>query len=91
MDKKKSSGEYILYILKCNDGTFYTGITNDLQNRLKTHRAGKGSKYVRARLPVKLVYQESGYDKSTAAKREYEVKRWSRREKIINFRLSISN
>jgi len=90
MDKKQLNGEYTLYVLKCSDGTFYTGITNDLQNRLKTHRAGKGSKYVRARLPIKLVYQEGGYDKSTAAKREYEVKKWSRREKIENFKLSIN-
>lgn len=73
---------YYLYILECTDHSLYTGITDDIQKRLKVHEAGKGSKYVRARLPFKLVYQEEVGDRSEASKREYKVKRLSRREKL---------
>ena len=72
---------YMVYILECRDGTYYTGITNRLRERLKQHQLGKASKYTRARLPVKLVYQESALDKSHALKREWEVKSWSRTKK----------
>lgn len=73
---------YYLYILKCNDGSLYTGITPDIDERLAKHQSGKGSKYVRSRLPIELVYTETHPDKSSAAKREYAVKKLSRAKKL---------
>jgi putative endonuclease len=72
---------YTVYILECRDGTYYTGITNKLKQRLNQHQSGKASKYTRARLPVRLVYQEPARDKSDALKREWEVKSWTRKKK----------
>lgn len=70
-----------VYILKCSDHTFYTGWTTDLDNRISTHNRGKGAKYTRARLPVQLIYYETFEDKSSAMKREYEIKHLSRKDK----------
>jgi putative endonuclease len=77
---------YIVYILQCGDGTYYTGITNRLEERLRQHQLGKGAKYTRARLPVTLVYQERVGNKSQALRRELEIKSWSRKRKqqLIN-------
>jgi len=72
---------YILYILRCANNSLYTGITNDLSARLDKHRMGKGSKYVRANLPFKLVYQETLADKSSALKRELEIKGLTKAQK----------
>lgn len=72
---------YTLYILRCGDGTLYTGITNDLPRRLSAHRAGTGAKYTRGRGPLELVYQEKTLDKSAALRREYQIKRLTRQEK----------
>ncbi|MFH1287061.1 MAG: GIY-YIG nuclease family protein [Candidatus Magasanikbacteria bacterium] len=72
---------YTLYIIKCADSSLYTGIARDLEKRLEMHRAGTGSKYVRARLPFELVYTEQCKDRSTATKREYEIKQLSKKEK----------
>ena len=69
------------YILKCSDGTLYTGWTVDLEKRLKSHNDGRGSKYTRARLPVSLVYQESFSSRKEAMQREYEIKQLNRKEK----------
>ena len=69
------------YIVKCSDGTYYTGYTNDLEKRLLAHNAGKGAKYTRNRLPVELVYFEEYEDKSEAMKREYAIKRLTRKQK----------
>ncbi len=80
---------YTLYILLCADGTLYTGIAKDLASRLKVHESGKGSKYVNARLPFKLIYQESHANRSLASKRESEIKSWDRRKKISELELSI--
>jgi putative endonuclease len=74
--------DYKLYILKCRDGSLYTGITNNLEKRLAVHTSGKGAKYVRARLPFLLVYTEDYPDKSGALKREIQVKKLTRREKL---------
>ena len=71
-----------LYILRACDGTLYTGITLDVKRRIKTHHAGKGSRYLRGRLPAKLVYRESLPDRSSALKREARIKRMARREKL---------
>ncbi|AGK99118.1 GIY-YIG nuclease family protein [Clostridium pasteurianum] len=71
-----------VYILKCSDGTLYTGYTNDLKNRLMVHNSGKGAKYTRGRLPVEIVYSEAFETKSEATKREYYIKQLSRAEKL---------
>lgn len=73
---------YYVYILKCRDGTLYTGITTDVQKRLATHNSGKGAKYTRSRLPVTLLYQEPQPDKSAALKRENAIKALTRPQKL---------
>ena len=72
----------VCYILRCADGTLYTGWTNDLQQRLKTHNAGKGGKYTRSRLPVELVYYEQYPTKAEAMSREWHLKRMPRAKKL---------
>jgi len=74
-----------VYVIRCNDGTFYTGWTNNLDERIKSHNEGKASKYTRARLPAELVYSEVCDSKSSAMKRECEIKKLSRakKEKLI--------
>ena len=71
-----------LYMLRCGDGTLYTGISTDVQRRLEEHRSGKGAKYTRSRGPLELVYWEECGDKSTALKRECEIKALPRSEKL---------
>ncbi len=73
---------WYLYILQCGDGTLYTGITNDLHKRLDAHRSGKGAKYTRGRGPLELKYQESCDSHGEALRREWEIKKMSRKEKI---------
>jgi putative endonuclease len=70
------------YILRCADGTLYTGISNDLDKRLAAHNAGSASKYTRVRLPVAVVYAERQADRSCALQRELEIKRLSRQAKL---------
>lgn len=74
---------YYVYMLLCADKTLYTGITNDLENRIKTHNSGKGAKYTRCRLPVEYVYKESAENKSEALKREYSIKQLNRKQKLL--------
>ena len=69
------------YILKCGDGSLYTGWTNDIAARLEQHRSGKGAKYTKSRKPVKLVYFETFLTKQEAMRREWEIKQLSRVEK----------
>jgi putative endonuclease len=71
-----------VYILRCGDGSLYTGITNDLPTRLVRHRAGIASAYTRARRPVRLVYQEGQPNRSAALRREAALRRLSRMEKL---------
>ena len=71
-----------VYILRCGDGTLYTGWTNDLEKRLRAHAAGKGAKYTRARLPVTLVYTEVFETEHEARSREYGIKRLTRYQKL---------
>ncbi len=73
--------EWFLYILECKDGTLYTGITNNLEKRLRSHNDGTASKYTRSRTPVKMVYSEPVGDRSNATKRELQVKKLSRTKK----------
>ncbi len=73
--------DYSVYILECSDKSFYCGITTDIDRRVKMHNKGKASKCTRSRLPVKLIYIENGYSKSSALKREYEIKQLTRAQK----------
>ena len=73
---------WYLYILRCKDGTYYTGITTDVEKRLEAHRSGKGAKYTRGRGPLELVYSEACQDHSHALKRECEVKKLSKEQKL---------
>ena len=70
-----------LYMLRCRDGSLYTGITTDVEKRLEAHRSGKGAKYTRGRGPLELVYREECGDHSAALKRELEIKKLPREEK----------
>ncbi len=80
--KQKRKYVFYIYILKCSDGTFYTGYTHSLDHRVIQHNEGKGAKYTRGRLPVTLVYFEKYETKSEAMKREYQIKQLSREEKM---------
>jgi|JI10StandDraft_1071094.scaffolds.fasta_scaffold12412_7 putative endonuclease len=74
--------DWTVYILCCADDTLYTGITNDLPNRLAAHESGKGAKYLRGRTPFSLVYTETHPGKSEALKRELKIKGLSRADKL---------
>jgi len=74
---------WVCYLLRCADDTFYCGITNDMAKRLAAHNAGEGAKYTRGRIPVSVVYCENCVDKSTALKREMQIKRLSRGAKQL--------
>lgn len=72
-----------VYIVECSDKTFYTGWTNNLEKRIQMHSNGNGAKYTKGRGPVKLVYQEVFENKKDAMKREYEIKRLTRKDKLL--------
>lgn len=74
--------EWIVYMLRCADGTLYTGITDQLERRLQAHNEGRGAKYTRGRGPVEMVYRESCTDKSAALRREYAIKQLPRSKKL---------
>lgn len=73
---------YWVYMLQCGDGSLYTGITTDIPRRLRQHSSGKGGRYTRSHLPVTLRYQEGPMDKSSALRRELEIKAMPRGEKL---------
>lgn len=78
---------YEVYIVECADDSLYVGITTDLERRVEEHNSSKlGAKYTKARRPVTLVHRESFKDRSEASKREYELKHFTRSEKIALFR-----
>ena len=70
------------YMLECRDGSLYVGWTDDLEKRIRTHQAGRGGKYTRSRLPVRLAYFEELPDKSAAMSREWHLKRLSHQQKL---------
>ena len=72
---------FFCYIVECADGTFYTGWSTDPERRTKTHNAGRGAKYTRMRRPVKLIFTEELPDRSSAMKRELEIKKYNRKRK----------
>lgn len=78
--------QWYLYVLRCGDGSLYTGITTDVEKRFAAHQSGKGAKYTRGRGPLELVYQESCGDHSDALKREYAFKRLNREQKLEEMR-----
>ena len=81
MPQKRYSSNWYLYILKLANDTYYTGITNNIGRRLSAHKHGRGSKYVRAHLPLDLVYAEYMGNKSNALKREAEIKKLTHYQK----------
>jgi len=74
--------DWYVYILRCGDGTLYTGMTDDVERRLAVHRAGKGAKYTRGRGPLELVYRERTDSRSAALRRERAIKGLSRADKL---------
>ena len=74
---------WLVYMLECSDNSIYTGITNNLENRLKKHQSGDGAKYLRGRLPIKIIYKELFINRSEATKREISIKKMSKKEKEI--------
>ena len=72
----------VVYILRCGDGSLYTGWTNDLEARVKAHQEKRGAKYTKSHQPVELVYHEELEDKSAALKREAQIKQMTREEKL---------
>lgn len=73
---------YYLYILQCSDKSLYTGITTNVKRRFEEHKAGKGGHYTSAHRVVKIVYTEEHKDRSSASKREVEIKMWTRKRKL---------
>jgi putative endonuclease len=73
---------WYLYIIRCADNSLYTGITTDVSRRVNEHNLKKGGNYTRTRTPVKLIYQESHPNRSSALKRENQIKKWSRAKKL---------
>jgi len=73
---------HFIYILECVDKTLYTGYTTDIDKRVSVHNKGKGAKYTKTRLPVKVMHQEEYKTKSDALRREYKIKQMSRKEKL---------
>jgi len=80
--KAKTSSRWTLYILRCADGSFYTGITNDLEKRLKAHHNGTGAKYTRGRGPLEVLHTQHHRSKSMALKKELQIKSLTRPEKL---------
>jgi predicted GIY-YIG superfamily endonuclease len=83
---KRAAEIWFVYILRCADGTLYTGITKDLARRTRQHNAGTAARYTRSRRPVKFVYQEPQRGQSLALKREAAIKKLTRREKLALIR-----
>jgi len=74
---------WLVYIIHCSDDSLYTGITTDLQRRFDQHASGRGAKYFRGRRPLAVVYREGGHSRSSASRREQEIKEMERPEKFL--------
>ena len=79
---KRSPSAWRVYILRCRDGSLYTGATNDLGRRVERHAAGRGARYTRSRLPVTLAYEEHARDRGAALRREAALKALTRAQKL---------
>lgn len=86
-----ANNDYLVYILECSDGSLYTGITNNIKKRLQMHTSGKASKFTRTRLPIKLVYTEGDYSKSTALSRELAIKKLAKTQKLALINAVVKN
>lgn len=75
--------KWLVYMILCSDDSLYTGITTDLQRRFGQHASGRGARYFRGRKPLRVVYQESGHTRSTAGRREAEIKALTRADKFM--------
>ncbi|WKB37191.1 GIY-YIG nuclease family protein [Terrilactibacillus sp. S3-3] len=75
--------KHTVYILECEDGSYYTGYTTDVEKRLSVHRSGKGAKYTRSHKPIEVIHEETFPDRSSALKREYEIKQLTKQQKEI--------
>ena len=82
-DDRPLQSNWFVYLVRCADGSLYTGITKDVARRFRQHNAGTASRYTRSRLPVQLVYHEAQPDQSSALKREAAIKAMTRREKLV--------
>lgn len=80
---------WFTYILLCEDGSFYTGSSNNVSKRFYDHKNGKGGRYTRSHKPIKLIYQEQFITQSEALKRESEIKSWNRKKKIKILKLEL--
>lgn len=74
---------WIVYILQCADNSLYTGVTTDIEQRVKKHNSKSGAEYTKFRTPVKVIYHEQYESKSEALKREFQIKSWKRSKKIV--------
>ncbi len=83
MGESDREAHWMVYIVSCSDSRLYTGITNDLKNRIEAHNSGAGAKFTRGRRPVTLLYWEKCEDRSSATKRELQIKKLSRQKKIM--------
>jgi putative endonuclease len=81
MSDRSSPLNWHVYIILCSDDTLYTGITTDIERRMRQHALGQGAKYFRGRRPERLLYLEGGHDRSSASKRELSIKKMKRSEK----------
>jgi len=79
---EQSSESWFCYLLRCGDGSFYVGITNDVAERLEKHNRGHGPEFTKRRRPVEMVWSEQLSDRNSARKREVELKGWSRQKKL---------
>lgn len=80
---------WIVYVLICEDKTLYTGYTNNLEKRFDSHKKGIGAQYTKSHKPVKVVYSEDFEQKNDALKREAQIKKWTRKQKIENLKIKI--
>lgn len=83
MPEKPLKQNWRVYILRCSDHSLYTGITTDMERRFRQHAGGSGARYFRGRQPLAVVFLESGHDRSSASRREAEIKALSRSDKEL--------
>jgi putative endonuclease len=87
---KRRPAKWFLYVLRCADDTFYTGVTNDLERRCRQHNAGSASRYTRGRTPVTLIYQQEFSSRGLAQRHEAHVKALSRRQKEVYIQKTVA-
>ncbi|MGH7273041.1 MAG: GIY-YIG nuclease family protein [Nitrospiria bacterium] len=81
LNSMKKDKPWYVYMVRCKDGTIYTGISNEVEDRINKHNSGQGAKYTASRSPVTLIFQEKHRDRVSAMKREIRIKTWSRGRK----------